>query len=59
MIPVRGEISWGAMVHNQFVEVPLRVRHSLDTYFTHRGEMMQHIEQEDLKQQKHEGTQGE
>ena len=40
------------MVHNQFVEVPLRITHSLETYFLHRGEMMQHIEQEDIEQQK-------
>ncbi len=40
------------MVHNQFVEVPQRMTHSLETYFTHRGEMMQHIEQEDIEQQK-------
>jgi len=52
LVPARGEISWSAMVHNQFVEVPERVTRSLETYFTHRGEMMQHIEQEDIEQQK-------
>jgi hypothetical protein len=52
MVPARGEISWSAMAHNQFAEVPLRITHSLETYFTHRGEMMQHIEQEDMEQQK-------
>jgi hypothetical protein len=52
MIPARGEISWSAMVHNQFVEVPQRMSHSLEAYFLHRGEMMQHIEQEDIEQQK-------
>jgi Dolichyl-phosphate-mannose-protein mannosyltransferase len=52
MVPVRGEISWTTMVHNQVVEVPLRITHSLETYFMHRGEMMQHIEQEDIEQQK-------
>ena len=52
MVPARGEISWSAMVRNQFVEVPKRTTHSLETYFTHRGEMMQRIEQEDIKQQK-------
>ncbi len=50
MVPVRGEISWSAMIHNQFVEVPRRMTHSLETYFIHRGDMMQHIEQEDIKQ---------
>jgi hypothetical protein len=59
MVPARGEISWGTMVHNQFVEVPRRITHSLETYFMHRGEMMQHIEQEDIEQQKLEKTSGE
>jgi hypothetical protein len=62
MLPVRGAISWSAMVHNQFVKVPSRVTHSLESYFLHRSEMMQHIEQEDIEQQKlgahSEGTQG-
>jgi hypothetical protein len=52
MVPARGEISWSAMVHNQFVEVPQRMTQSLENYFLHRGEMMQHIEQEDIEQQK-------
>jgi dolichyl-phosphate-mannose-protein mannosyltransferase len=59
MIPVRGEISWGAMVHNQFVEVPRRMTHSAEAYFLHRGEMMKNIEQEDLQQQKLEKAPGE
>jgi hypothetical protein len=59
MVPARGQISWSTMVHNQFVEVPPRLTHSLETYFTHRGEMMKHIEQEDIEQQKFEGKRGE
>ena len=58
MVPARGEISWGTMVRNQFVEVPLHVTHSLETYFARRGEMMQHIEQEDIEQQKLEQKRG-
>jgi len=58
MVPARGEISWPTMVHNQFVEVPLRVTRSLETYFVRRGEMMQHIEQEDIEQQKLEQKRG-
>ena len=57
MVPARGEISWRTMIHNQFVEVPLRLTHSLRTYFTHREDMMQHIEREDIEQQKKQGTQ--
>jgi hypothetical protein len=56
MVPARGEISWRTMIHNQFVEVPLRLTHSLRTYFTHREDMMQHIEREDIDQQKKQGT---
>jgi hypothetical protein len=59
MVPARGEISWSAMARNQFVDVPLRMAHSLETYFLHRGEMMQHIEQEDIDQQKLEIKRGE
>jgi hypothetical protein len=59
MVPARGEISWSIMVHNQVVEVPLRITRSLETYFMHRGEMMQHIEQEDIEQQKLDRVPGE
>jgi hypothetical protein len=52
MVPVRGEISWRGMAHNQVVVVPLRLRHSLETYFLHRRDMMEHIEQQDIEQQK-------
>ncbi|MBZ5698592.1 MAG: hypothetical protein LAN18_08595 [Acidobacteriia bacterium] len=52
MVPARGEISWREMAHNQFVAVPLRLTHSLETYFLHRKDMMQHIEQEDIEQQR-------
>jgi len=52
LVPARGEISWREMAHNQFVEVPSRLTHSLGTYFLHRQEMMRHIEQEDIEQQR-------
>ena len=58
MIPARGPISWGALVHNQFDEVPRQTTRSLDSYFLHRGEMMQNIEQEDIEQQKLTRTPG-
>jgi hypothetical protein len=58
MIPARGRISWGAMVHNQFAEVPRQMTESLESYFLHRGEMMQNIEQEDIEQQKLARTPG-
>ena len=59
MVPARGEISWSTMVHNQVVEVLPRMTHSLETYFMHRGEMMQNIEHEDIEQQKLESAPGE
>jgi len=52
MVPARGKISWGAMVHNQVTKVPQEMARSLDSYFTHRGELMQHLEQEDIEQRK-------
>jgi len=55
MIPARGPISWHAMAHQQVVDVPRRITHSVKTYFTRRGEMMQFIEQEDVEQQKIRG----
>jgi hypothetical protein len=58
MIPVRGEISWGEMVHQQIFDVPARITHSVETYFTRRGEMMQQIEQEDIEQQQLQEKQG-
>jgi len=51
MVPTRGPISWRSMRHQQVYDVPLRITHSLATYFTHRGEMMQRIEQEDIEEQ--------
>jgi hypothetical protein len=51
MIPARGPISWRSMVRQQVYDVPLRITHSVGTYFSRRGEMMQHIEQQDVEQQ--------
>jgi hypothetical protein len=59
MVPARGVISWSTMVHNQLVEVPERMTRSLENYFLHRGEMMKHIEQEDIEQRKLENRRGE
>jgi len=50
LVPARGEISWREMAHNQFVVVPSRLTHTLETYFLHRQEMMRNIEQEDIEQ---------
>ncbi len=55
MVPARGKISWDEMVHNQFVTVPSRLTHGLETYFLHRLDMMRHIEKEDIEEQKLQG----
>ena len=52
LVPARGEISWSEMVHSQFAVVPVRMEQSVETYVLHRRDMMQHIEQEDIEQQK-------
>ncbi len=57
MIPARGPISWHAAIHQQFVDVPERLARSVETYFTRRSEMMQHIEQQDVEQQQLEDKQ--
>ena len=57
LVPARGEISWREMAHNQFSVVPVRLEHSLETYFLHRNEMMKHIEQEDIEQQEQQKQQ--
>jgi hypothetical protein len=51
LVPARGEISWRAMVHNQFFVVPGRLEHGLEAYFLHRNDMMKNIEQGDIEQQ--------
>jgi hypothetical protein len=58
MIPVRGPISWDSAIHQQVVDVPQRITHGVEAYFTRRGEMMQHIEQQDIEQQQLEEKQG-
>ncbi len=50
MVPARGPISWKQMVRNQFTEVPRRATSELTAYFENRNALMQHIEQEDIKQ---------
>jgi hypothetical protein len=50
MIPVRGPISFRDMAYNQVFVVPSRVTDSLKQYLTSRKSLMNHIEQEDVKQ---------
>ncbi len=50
MVPARGPISWKQMVRNQFTAVPARAATEVTAYFRNRGDLMRHIEQEDVRQ---------
>lgn len=50
LIPERGPISWSEMASNQFRVVPVDLSTSVARYFTRRHQMMQSIEQKDLRQ---------
>ncbi len=52
LVPVRGPISWGEAVHNQFAVVPSHAARDLERYFLRRGKLMQHIETMDVRQLK-------
>jgi hypothetical protein len=48
MVPVRGAISWSAMIRNQFTEVPSRIWASGQLYLFSRNKMIRQIDQKDL-----------
>lgn len=50
LIPARGPISWRLAVHNQFAVVPAGVFRNIEDYLLRRGKLMQHIEDDDMKQ---------
>jgi hypothetical protein len=50
LLPVRGEISFREMIHNQFFVVPREVGTHFRAYLFERKEEMQRIEQQDIKQ---------
>lgn len=52
LIPARGPISWRAAAYNQVAVVPREAARTLKSYLTHRGKLMQNIEDEDVKQLK-------
>ena len=49
LVPHVGPISWRQMAYNQVRVIPTSLESNLAAYFTHRKEMMNRIEQEDLK----------
>ncbi|MGH7838092.1 MAG: hypothetical protein ACREQC_09770, partial [Candidatus Binataceae bacterium] len=57
LIPVRGPISWREATYNQVAVVPVEAGRTLENYMTRRKQMMNHIEQKDVKQLKSESSQ--
>jgi hypothetical protein len=55
LIPARGPISWREAAHNQFAVVPEEVTQTLKSYLVRRKELMNHIEQQDMKQLRNHG----
>ncbi len=53
LIPARGPISWRDAAYNQFAVVHVEASQSLKNYLTHRSQMMNRIEQEDVRQLQH------
>jgi hypothetical protein len=52
LVPVRGEISFRAMIHNQFFVVPRQLGTHLQAYLFKRKDEMQKIEERDIQQLK-------
>ncbi len=50
LVPVRGEISFREMIHNQFFVVPRELGTHLRAYFFNRKEEMRRIEEKDIRQ---------
>jgi len=56
LIPARGPISWRAAAYNQVAVVPVRAASTIKAYLTHRKQLMNVIEETDVKQLKSDGT---
>ncbi len=50
LVPARGPIVWGQMIHNQFAVVPREIAAKARGYLFHRSNLMQEIEQRDIEQ---------
>jgi hypothetical protein len=53
LIPARGPISWREAAYNQCAVVPGAAVQTLKTYFVHRRQLMDRIEEEDVRQLEH------
>lgn len=58
LIPARGPISWRNAAYNQYAVVPGDAIHTAKSYLTSRRQLMQEIEQEDVRQLKAGGERG-
>ena len=58
IIPVRGPVVWGQVLHNQVAVVPGEAFRAVKTYLVSRRSLMGHIEQEDIKQLQKQGPEG-
>lgn len=56
LIPARGPISWRDATYNQFFVVPPEASRTMKNYLTRRRQLMDHIEQQDVRQLKSQGT---
>ena len=59
LLPVRGEISFREMIHNQFFVVPRELRTHLRAYLFKRKEEMRKIEDRDIQQMQNSAPPGE
>jgi hypothetical protein len=50
LIPARGPISWREAAYNQYAVVPEQITQTLRSYLVRRKELMNRIEQQDMKQ---------
>jgi len=57
LIPPRGPISWRDAAYNQFAVVPEEASQTVKNYLTHRKQLMDRIEQEDVNQLRTQGNQ--
>jgi hypothetical protein len=55
LIPARGPISWRDAAYNQVAVVPVEASQTVKNYLTHRKQLMDRIEQEDVNQLKTRG----
>jgi hypothetical protein len=58
LIPARGPINWHEAAYNQYAVVPAEAVRVAESYLTRRGQLMDQIERDDVKQLRNEGQRG-